>query len=228
MAKEAETGPGGLRLSAGQVSENLDLSGWLTLAKIVEPALTMAAEDGAEETIFSVRVTVGDEAISQIDTYKLANDAARERGAEMVGMHRVDGKLVPNPDAKWQITEGTRESLKSLTQRSINEGWSADKFERQIIDSHAFSPERASMIARTEMRFSRTAGQLEMGRAVGANKKQWSTAQDDEVSDECVMNGSSGPDGDGIIDIDDAYPSGAMAPPEHPNCRCVLSVLIRD
>ena len=228
MAADTKSDTGDDEGKPGRAVLKVSFEAWSELASLVEPALTVAAEDGAGETIASVRVAVGDDRISQIDTYKLANDAAKERGAEMVGMKWVDGELVPNPDAQWQITEGARDSLKSLTEQSIKEGWSADKFERRIIDSHAFSPGRASMIARTEMRFARSAGQIEMGKLVGANKKQWSTAQDDDVSPECVENGQAGPDSDGVIDIGDAYPSGAMAPPEHPNCRCVLSVLIRD
>src|ERR1700719_3235186 len=45
----------------------------------------------------------------------IARDWAESRAAEMVGMIRDNaGVLVPNPDAKWAITDTTREALKRI------------------------------------------------------------------------------------------------------------------
>ena len=47
--------------------------------------------------------------------------------------------------------------------------------------------------------------------------KEWTTAEDDLVSEDCEANGDQGP-----IGIDEAFDSGDDAPPAHPQCRCVL------
>lgn len=213
---------------ADEIADEIDFDEWKKLPALVAPALLEAALIGGEQAIASLSVIVGDEAINAIDTYELAQAWANNRSAEMVGMRWVDGELVQNPNAAWQITEGTRDMIRVTARDAVTEGWSSQQLADHIAESHGFSEARADMIARTEIRMAQMGGQMEVGRALGATHKQWTTASDDIVSPECVENGEAGPDGDGIIPIDEDYPSGESAPPQHPNCRCVVSVLIRD
>jgi SPP1 gp7 family putative phage head morphogenesis protein len=127
-------------------------------------------------------------------------------------MKYVDGDLVPNPNAEWQITEGTREWLRSTTEQAIAEGWSTQEMASQIRDAHAFSSERAEMIARTEIARADIAGSVEGWKASGlVDEKEWLTAPD--CCDECQeMNGKKTPVGETFEDGKDV--------PLHPQCRC--------
>lgn len=156
-----------------------------------------------------------------------AVEYAKQRAAELVGMKWVDGELVPNPNAEWRIDDSTREMLRGQVTQGMDEGWSNDRLADEIVDknAYAFSDDRAEMIARTETAMADVAGNMagyrESGLVVG---KKWITAGDDEVSLECELNGDAG-----VVGLDDAFPSGASEPPEHPNCRCdVVPVLAED
>jgi len=73
----------------------------------------------------------------------------RERAAEMVGMKRLpDGSLIPNPNARWQISETLRSQINTLVDRAVKEGLSNDEV-AAALRSH-FEPWRAETIARTE------------------------------------------------------------------------------
>ena len=87
-----------------------------------------------------------------------------------------------------------------------------------ILDKMTTYPQyRADTIVRTESAIM--VGNAEHTTAVknGASNKTWQTAGDSRVSDECWMNEQAG-----MIGIDATFPAGAMVPPQHPNCRCVV------
>lgn len=45
----------------------------------------------------------------------VAQEYARGRAAELVGMKRdVEGNLVPNPDARWAVSDTTREKIREI------------------------------------------------------------------------------------------------------------------
>jgi len=77
---------------------------------------------------------------------------------------------------------------------------------------------RSKLIARTETADALSQASLKSMEEMGIEGKEWITAGDDKVSDECRRNGK-----EGIIPRDQAFSSGAMAPPQHPNCRCALA-----
>lgn len=192
---------------------------WSDLPAIVQPILVPMAQDGASEALEQIEVR------GQTST-DLANERAtewaRNRSAEMVGMkYGDDGELEDNADAKWAINESTRTMVNDLVTRAIDEGWSNDRLAQEIGGDEAFSDSRAEMIARTETAMADVQGNLVAYQAAAEGgidlMKEWLTAEDDLVSDDCQLNADAGP-----IPLDDAFPSGASAPPEHPNCRCDL------
>lgn len=92
-----------------------------------------------------------------------ALDYARQRAAEMVGM-RVgrNGRLTPNPDARWAITDTTRQGLKRLILDTM-EGTESyrdlkTKIEQLPAFSGLFGEYRAEMIARSELALATNAG----------------------------------------------------------------------
>jgi hypothetical protein len=203
----------------------LDLDEWDELPTATLQWLEIAAGVGIDEVIDDLDVEIPRVLYDAVDA---AKSSARARAAEMVGRKWVAGKLVSNPDARWTITEGTRELIRGAVEQAFADGATVADLAGALAESHAFSAARAETIARTETRTAQMGGALAGARVLGANHKRWSTAADDKVSDECMACGEAGPDADGVIDIEDEYPGGRDMPPNHPNCRCVVTFLIRD
>jgi SPP1 gp7 family putative phage head morphogenesis protein len=201
----------------------VDFAGWSVLVGEISDIIADIVRDGTVSafTQIGIAVEARPEVVNVVNDYALAY--ARQRAAEMVGM-RVDalGHLIPNPRAAWQITEGTREYLRADVAKAIAEGWSNDRLAAALADAYAFSKERATVIARTETNRAANMGALEgykVSNVVGS--KEWLTAEDDKVTPDCAMNGDAGP-----IPLTAAFPSGAQAPPDHPNCRCAISPVV--
>jgi SPP1 gp7 family putative phage head morphogenesis protein len=129
----------------------------------------------------------------------------------------VAGNLIPNPDARWQITDGTRDFIRTQVRDAMEGGWSNDVLATKLSDSYAFSAERAMVIARTETIRASNQGSLASYTAAGVTEKEWTTAEDDRVSEDCEANGAQGP-----IPIGEDFDSGDDVPPAHPNCRCTI------
>lgn len=186
---------------------------WDELVEEVEPILKDIAAQGASDALGEVGVE-DDEAIygAQVATW------AQDRAAEMVGKKWVDGELVDNPNAEWVISDSTRDMIQGIVAGSIDEGATMDELSAQLQDAFAFSEERATMIARTETRLADMGGQMEAYQASGVvDGTEWSTSNDDLVSEICQGNADAG-----VVPLGDMYPSGDTAPPGHPNCRCCV------
>lgn len=183
------------------------------VAAILEPMV----KTGAQDALNQLDVTSG---IDFDVVNERAVEWAKDRSAELVGMKYVDGELVTNPRAEWSIEESTRESIRDLVAQGTEEGWSMDQLADAIAADAGFSDERAMTIARTESATADVQGNMvayrEARDQVGiVVLKEWITAGDDLVSEDCAANAEQG-----AIDLDDDFQSGASAPPDHPNCRC--------
>ena len=142
----------------------------------------------------------------------------------MVGMKWVGGELIQNPAAEWQITEGTREMIRTQVVEAMQNGDSVQELAGRLKESHAFSNTRARTIARTETAMADGMGNLigweETGLVAG---KRWITAEDDKVSEICNTNGDMG-----VIGLHEHFAHGGMTPPAHPNCRCTVIPVLAD
>ena len=206
------------RQAIDAIIAGLDFSGWAALVGDVDEIIVDAVKDGAYAALLQIGVDVTtDPAVAEIvNTYAL--DYAQERSAGMVGMRQTTDGLVPNPNADWQITEGTRDLLRGEIRQALEEGVSNDVLATRLSDAYAFSDQRAMLIARTETIRASNEGAISGYRASGlVESKQWTTAEDDRVSEDCEENGNAGP-----IALDASFPSGDDVPPAHPNCRCVV------
>lgn len=194
---------------------------WSQLVDDAEPFLARVAVAAGAGALAEVKI---ESRTAQAAMRDNAESWAHDRAAEMIGMKWQHGELVPNPNAKWDITEYTRETIRNLSEQALEEGWSSKKLASELTDAAAFSEERALTVARTEMAKADSQGALYGYKASGVVKgKRWQTAEDDLVSDECVANQEAG-----TIPLDDNFPSGADAPPNHPNCRCVVLPVLDD
>lgn len=149
---------------------------------------------------------------------------AKARAAELVGM-KVDGdQLIPNPDARWQITESTRASLRGDVVQALEEGWSNERLASELAQAYAFSEDRADTIARTETAKADVEGNLEAYRSSGeVSGKQWILGSEHDGEDECDTAAAMG-----VVPLDDDF-GGIGDPPAHPRCVCdVLPILAED
>ena len=185
-------------------------------------------EDVVTDTVARAVAQVGpdDSAgfVNQVNARAVA--IARERAAELVGMHfDADGKLVPSDDAEMAITDSTRDMLRATIADDLAAGKTTDEIADDIAQHYAFSPERAAVIAATEVsRANSMAAQESYQAAADAGvpvKKRWLAEAD--CCDVCSANQAAG-----AIDLDDTFPSGDDTPPGHPNCRCSLTPVVGE
>jgi hypothetical protein len=195
--------------SVDKALKSLDFSDWEGLPPLLTDALAGVAVGAGNQALKNLDLFSDD--VSKLMAAR-ATAYAQQRAAEMVGMKVNDsGDLIPNPDAKWQITEGTRTLLRSTVEQAEAEGWSTSKLSSAIQEGTVFSEDRADMIARTESAFADTRGNIEGWRASGVvDQKEFLAAPD--CCDECQ-------DIDGeIVDLDDNFSDGSDGAPLHPNC----------
>jgi len=79
---------------------------------------------------------------------------------------------------------------------------------------------RSTMIARTETANALSQASLDNMEAMGIDGKEWVWPGTSDC-DICSSNEAAG-----VIPVDQAFPSGDMAPPAHPNCECALAPAI--
>lgn len=206
----------------------MDFAGWAVLVGDIDETLAGIVEASGYAALKQVGIDVKAEEGKAGIVNSYALDYADDRAAELVGMRYDElGGLVENPDAEWAITDSTRDFLRGAVTDAIRGGWSNDKLASTISDSYGFSAARAMMIARTETQMASNKGALAGYKASGVvAMKQWVTADDDLVEEECLANAEDGPGKDGVLALDEDYQSGDDAPPAHPNCRCVIVPIV--
>ena len=145
-----------------------------------------------------------------------AMDWAAERAAEMVGMKwSADGTLIPNPDAKWQISATTRDEIRSIVKDAFADETKMSDLEASIRDAGAFSESRAAMIAKTEVKMAQVGGNFETWKQSGmVTKLAWLMSDSHDVDDECDES-----DGE-VVNFGEEFSCGVMYPPCHVNCEC--------
>jgi hypothetical protein len=209
-------------MNAGFIANSIDFGGWAVIVDDVEDALV---EVGRE----TVRVSFAQLGSGDENAINRANDAvaeyARNRSAELVGMRRnADGTLVPNPNARMAITETTRNDIRKLIVRAVDEGMTRSELRNAVMDAGAFGADRASMIAHTELSFANADANYQSWNASGAVKgKRWLKSDDHAIPDECDLNEAAG-----VIPLDQPFPSGDMMHPAHPNCECDVAAELAE
>ena len=118
-----------------------------------------------------------------------------------------------------QMDAETKDRLANVIGQAIKDKRGVDGLGRDIRrEIHDMSVYRGKLIARTETASALSQGSLDAMNDMGIEGKEWVTSGDDLVSDECQAN-----DDQGVIAVNQAFTSGAMAPPQHPNCRCAIA-----
>lgn len=156
------------------------------LPSATEPELAEAAVAGAHRGLAQFHIS-DQELVRAVN--ETARDWARQRAAEMIGMRRTpEGELVPNPSARWRISDTTREDIRGLVVRAFEQETPLSDLIAQIDSAGAFSEGRAETIARTEVAFAQTTGNYEAWDATGVVLKvKWLLSEDHDVPDECLV-----------------------------------------
>lgn len=209
-ARDALTAAQRRRLRA--ILGDIDFAQWSELAPDLQQVLSVVGKDGAREGLLRMGIDHDEAKLDQV--HELAVAWAEDRAAEMVGMKWVDGKLVENPNARWAITESTREFIRGDVAIALEEGWSNDRLATALAENYAFSDTRAETVARTETARADVNGTLIAYSAAGAVGKRWIVGSETDC-DVCADNAAAGP-----IALDADFPDGTDGPPAHPNCVC--------
>ena len=118
-----------------------------------------------------------------------------------------------------RMDEETKRRLTGVISRGIENKRGIPGLSRDIRGTFAdMTKFRSELIARTETANALSQASLDTMKEMGIDGKEWITAGDDLVSDECSAN-----EDQGVIPADQPFTSGPMAPPQHPDCRCTVS-----
>jgi len=121
------------------------------------------------------------------------------------------------------LVKGIDEETKRRLAHSISQGIETKRgipgLARDIRKEFAdMSRYRSQLIARTETANALSSASLDRMQDMGIEGKEWVTAGDDKVSDECLGN-----EAEGVIPVGQTFSGGVDAPPQHPDCRCVVA-----
>jgi SPP1 gp7 family putative phage head morphogenesis protein len=183
-----------------EILAGVDFYGWAVLAGDIDGVIEEAVQDGGYEALrlLGLDVTADKEIYNVVN--RRAIQYAETRSADLVTM----------------VSDSTREMMRGDISEALTEGWSNSVLASKLSDNYAFSADRAMLIARTETIRASNQGTLAGFKASGVvPQKIWTTAEDDDVSEDCEANANQG-----AIGIDEAFDSGDDAPPAHPRCRC--------
>jgi len=208
---------------AALLLEAINWSRWDALIILIQPSLEDIGQASALRAFSMLDPRAEEEEEAKPALEAAAKKYGDRRAAELVGKKRnALGELVDNPNARWAITDTTREALRAQIDRIMAEGTDPRALAQAIRESAQFGKPRAELIARTELNMANNALALEsyyQARAMGIRVlKVWTTANDDRVDPECVANGAAGP-----LELEAPFPSGDQAPPCHPRCRCAIA-----
>lgn len=195
---------------------DLRLEGFAVLTDPTQELLERLAMEGARTGGAALKAMVPDAANFALPADQV-REWAREHAAELVGMRRLeDGTVIQNPNPVYAISENTREMLRGTLADAFRDGVTREKLIEGLQASYAFSKERATVIARTEVSAAYVAGNKLAWAASGLVVGKQSILSDlHDVDDLCNTNAAAGP-----IPLEQPYPSGSISVPHHPRCEC--------
>lgn len=203
---KAEEPPEDDRGRADEFVDGFTFGSWSDLQDIVREYVAEVAEDAGRQAVVALGARVSPDA--REDLFSVVHDdavaIAKERAAKLV----------------TEISDSTRDMLRSTVADAIKGGWSAEELADKIRESTAFSPERAENIARTELGMANSEGCREAWKASGmVEGKQWLLG-----SDSCEI--CQGNADEGVIPFEQAFSSGHQGPLAHPQCTCDLAAVM--
>lgn len=178
----------------------------------VQPELLAALEantkQGAEQGLVQLSIDAGAGITEQVN--EKAISWAAQRAGDLIKTDGTGGELV----------DATRTLIRATVEQATREGWSTEQLAKALREHYAFSPQRAQVIARTELAMAESQGNLQAYIASGVvQKKRW--ILDPDPCPVCIANAAQGD-----IPLLQAFQGGVMTAPQHPNCRCAIAPVI--
>lgn len=193
-----------------------------------------------EESMFQeiVKVNITEEIDEGSDFVKHARDSARQRASLVVAgavrnqlaviLEHIEIPLEADGQRLGEIVVDIMEPYKGLNKTQAKkmaeleryyrtkEAGDIGKYRGKLLDVNArLKGERIGKIIEEEAFHADKAGAYATASDLGFKAKRSIHSGDMLVCPVCIENA-----GVGWIPIDDTYPSGEIAPPFHPNCRC--------
>lgn len=135
--------------TATGIADSLDLS---ALTMVVDSASELGASvagDTGRVALAQFGMNDNSDIVDQVD--QRAADWSDDRAAELVGMrYNSAGELVPAARASMRIDEATRNMIRQTIFLGLQEGWRSHEIADSLQNDHAFSEDRAALIANTE------------------------------------------------------------------------------
>jgi SPP1 gp7 family putative phage head morphogenesis protein len=118
------------------------------------------------------------------------------------------------------IAANRLDELAQVLAQAADEGWSSGKLARLLRDV-LDDPRWARLVAVTEGARASTASTLARYGMNGVEGKEWMSAEDSRVCQDCNDN-----ELEGAIPLSSFFENGDDGPPAHPDCRCALAPAI--
>ena len=147
------------------------------------------------------------------NTWKPGNEAARALVNQPGSLERL---MQSRAVLSNSISTTTLDRIGTVLAQSLAAGTrpTARDLASQL-DAAIDDPQRALVIAQTEMSRSVSVAARDLYETSGVEQVEWLVA---EGCADCQDNADASP-----INIDDTFPSGDAEPPAHPNCMCALA-----
>lgn len=188
--------------------DQMPLQGLAQASEVLGNAIEANALLGGEHGLTQVNISGGLGMTEQVNQSAVAWSA--RRSADLITSDGAGGELV----------DATRNLIRSTIEQATSEGWSTQKLAKALKEHYAFSPQRAMVIARTELAMAESQGNLQAYIASGVvQKKTW--ILDPDPCPVCIANAAQG-----AIPLLQEFQGGVMTAPQHPNCRCAIAPVI--
>lgn len=164
------------------------------------------ANDSGTLALKSVDVEPTDDLVNQVNQAAVAY--AKQRGAELVS---VEGDK--------NIVESTRNMIRDVIVKGLEDNIGADAIADAIQESAAFSGERAELIAKTEIAMANEGGKQagwQAAASTGLDLETFWQISNLGCCDVCQINADASP-----LPLGRPFPSGDTNAPAHVRCRCV-------
>lgn len=145
---------------------------------------------------------------------------ARQQAASLVGKRLgKDGTIIDNPNAKYKISNTTRNDIRSAIRTSLSLGENQEQAVDRLRNT-VKNAKRAELIAQTEAVNAYQGGLLEFGKKSGATGKE---SQALNTSDRCADY-----DREGVVPLNYLYGGLYLGPSYHPRCRCGIRLVFPE
>jgi SPP1 gp7 family putative phage head morphogenesis protein len=164
---------------------------------------------------------------SEFGREQVEGDVFGVRKALEVGMW----ELANNMAADWALSYGydlvrgiistTRDRIAREVAEYVRNSETVGTLIQRLSAGNLFSPERARMIAVTEVTRAYAEGNRQAWKASGViEKRRWRTNADELVCPVC------GPLAGQVVGLDEEFDGGISGPPAHPRCRCWVTPVV--